>query len=141
MHKNMMAVLLQEMMKTIFSLLSLLLFSSYIQSSEVIVKEFDIENRNQKYSFVSARASSLANRIIRDNAYLFYVDPSQDSLHLKNCWKSYLINKKIKIDVIENTHKLVRKTSSQYVFEVYFDPSKIKVIGVNRRAFLNSCNK
>tara|TARA_B100000579_G_C22814788_1_gene847211 strand:+ start:965 stop:1351 length:387 start_codon:yes stop_codon:yes gene_type:complete len=128
-------------MKTIFSLLSLLLLSSYIQSSEIIVKTFDIENRNQKYSFVSARASSLANRIIRDNAYLFYVDPSQDSLPLKNCWKSYLINKKIKIDVIENTHKLVRKTSSQYVFEVYFDPSKIKVIGVNRRAFLNSCNK
>ncbi len=137
----MMVVLLQEMMKTIFSLLSLLLLSSYIQSSEIIVKTFDIENRNQKYSFVSARASSLANRIIRDNAYLFYVDPSQDSLPLKNCWKSYLINKKIKIDVIENTHKLVRKTSSQYVFEVYFDPSKIKVIGVNRRAFLNSCNK
>tara|TARA_B100001029_G_C14996715_1_gene415477 strand:+ start:164 stop:550 length:387 start_codon:yes stop_codon:yes gene_type:complete len=128
-------------MKTIFSLLSLLLLSSYIQSSEIIVKTFDIENRNQKYSFVAARASSLANRIIRDNAYLFYVDPSQDSLPLKNCWKSYLINKKIKIDVIENTHKLVRKTSSQYVFEVYFDPSKIKVIGVNRRAFLNSCNK
>mgnify|MGYP004127036843 FL=1 len=137
----MMVVLLQEMMKTIFSLLSLLLLSSYIQSSEIIVKTFDIENRNQKYSFVAARASSLANRIIRDNAYLFYVDPSQDSLPLKNCWKSYLINKKIKIDVIENTHKLVRKTSSQYVFEVYFDPSKIKVIGVNRRAFLNSCNK
>ncbi len=137
----MMVVLLQEMMKTIFSLLSLLLLSSYIQTSEIIVKTFDIENRNQKYSFVSARASSLANRIIRDNAYLFYVDPSQDSLPLKNCWKSYLINKKIKIDVIENTHKLVRKTSSQYVFEVYFDPSKIKVIGVNRRAFLNSCNK
>tara|TARA_B100000945_G_scaffold108806_1_gene86182 strand:+ start:634 stop:1020 length:387 start_codon:yes stop_codon:yes gene_type:complete len=128
-------------MKTIFSLLSLLLLSGYIQSSEIIVKTFDIENRNQKYSFVAARASSLANRIIRDNAYLFYVDPSQDSLPLKNCWKSYLINKKIKIDVIENTHKLVRKTSSQYVFEVYFDPSKIKVIGVNRRAFLNSCNK
>ena len=137
----MMVVLLQEMMKTIFSLLSLLLLSSYIQTSEIIVKTFDIENRNQKYSFVAARASSLANRIIRDNAYLFYVDPSQDSLPLKNCWKSYLINKKIKIDVIENTHKLVRKTSSQYVFEVYFDPSKIKVIGVNRRAFLNSCNK
>ncbi len=137
----MMVVLLQEMMKTIFSLLSLLLLSGYIQSSEIIVKTFDIENRNQKYSFVAARASSLANRIIRDNAYLFYVDPSQDSLPLKNCWKSYLINKKIKIDVIENTHKLVRKTSSQYVFEVYFDPSKIKVIGVNRRAFLNSCNK
>jgi len=137
----MMVVLLQEMMKTIFSLLSLLLLSSYIQSSEIIVKTFDIENRNQKYSFVAARASSLANRIIRDNAYLFYVDPSKDSLPLKNCWKSYLINKKIKIDVIENTHKLVRKTSSQYVFEVYFDPSKIKVIGVNRRAFLNSCNK
>lgn len=137
----MMVVLLQEMMKTIFSLLSLLLLSSYIQSSEIIVKTFDIENRNQKYSFVAARASSLANRIIRDNAYLFYVDPSQDSLPLKNCWKSYLINKKIKIDVIENTHKLVRKTSSQYVFEVYFDRSKIKVIGVNRRAFLNSCNK
>lgn len=137
----MMVVLLQEMMKTIFSLLSLLLLSSYIQSSEIIVKTFDIENRNQKYSFVAARASSLANRIIRDNAYLFYVGPSQDSLPLKNCWKSYLINKKIKIDVIENTHKLVRKTSSQYVFEVYFDPSKIKVIGVNRRAFLNSCNK
>ncbi len=137
----MMVVLLQEMMKTIFSLLSLLLLSSYIQTSEIIVKTFDIENRNQKYSFVSARASSLANRIIRDNAYLFYVDPSKDSQPLKNCWKSYLINKKIKIDVIENTHKLVRKTSSQYVFEVYFDPSKIKVIGVNRRAFLNSCNK
>ena len=137
----MMVVLLQEMMKTIFSLLSLLLLSGYIQSSEIIVKTFDIENRNQKYSFVAARASSLANRIIRDNAYLFYVDPSKDSQLLKNCWKSYLINKKIKIDVIENTHKLVRKTSSQYVFEVYFDPSKIKVIGVNRRAFLNSCNK
>ena len=50
-------------------------------------------------------------------------------------------NKKIKVDVIENTHKLVKKTNSKYIFEVYFDPTKIKVFGVNRRSFLSSCKK
>tara|TARA_B110000014_G_scaffold191159_1_gene139943 strand:- start:341 stop:730 length:390 start_codon:yes stop_codon:yes gene_type:complete len=125
-------------MKTIFSLL-LILFSLNSYSSEVLIKTFDIENRNQQYSFVIARASSLANKVIRDNSYLFYVDPTKDSDYFKLCWKGYLINKRIKIDVVENSHKLIRKTNKKYTFEVYFDPTKIKVKGASKRSFLNFC--
>jgi hypothetical protein len=125
-------------MKTIFNIFILLL-SLNINSENIAVKSFEIENKNQQISFVNARASALTNRIIRDNSYLFFIDLKEDSRFYKSCWKKFIINRKISIDVKENTHRLVKKTKSSYLFEVYLEPSKIRVSGVSSAAFKNFC--
>ena len=124
--------------KTVFNL-SLLLFTLTAHAENFIVKSFEIENKNQQASFVNAKASALANRVIRDNAYLFFIDPKKDSDFYSSCWKKLIINRKISIDVTENVHRLVRKNRSSYFYEVYLQPSKIKVRGVSSRAFNNFC--
>ena len=125
-------------MKTTFSLF-LLLFTLTTYAEIIVVKSFEIENRNQQVSFVKAKASALANRVIRDHAYLFFLDPKKDSDFYSSCWKKFIINQKISIDVTENVHRLVKKTRSSYFYEVYLQPSKIKVRGVSSRAFNNFC--
>ena len=125
-------------MKTTFSLF-LLLFTLTTYAEIIVVKSFEIENRNQQVSFVNAKASALANRVIRDHAYLFFIDPKKDSEFYSSCWKKFIINQKISIDVAENVHRLIKKTRSKYFYEVYLQPSKIKVRGVSSRAFNNFC--
>jgi len=125
-------------MKTISSLF-LLLFALTTHAENIVVKSFEIENRNQQVSFVNAKASALANRVIRDHAYLFFIDPKKDSEFYSSCWKKFIINQKISIDVAENVHRLIKKTRSKYFYEVYLQPSKIKVRGVSSRAFNNFC--
>ena len=125
-------------MKTTFSIF-LLLFALTLSAENIIVKNFEIENRNQQVSFVNAKASALANRVIRDNAYLFFIDPKKDSEFYSSCWKRFLINRKISIDVTENVHRLVKKTQKNYFYEVYLLPSKIKVRGVSSRTYNNFC--
>ena len=125
-------------MKTISSLF-LLLFTFTTHAENIVVKGFEIENRNQQVSFVNTKASALANRVIRDHAYLFFIDPKKDSDFYSACWKKFIINRKISIDVTENIHRLVKKTRSSYFYEVYLQPSKIKVRGVSSRAFNNFC--
>ena len=125
-------------MKTISSLF-LLLFAFTTHAENIVVKSFEIENRNQQVSFVNAKASALANRVIRDHAYLFFIDPKKDSEFYSSCWKKFIINQKISIEVAENVHRLIKKTRSKYFYEVYLQPSKIKVRGVSSRAFNNFC--
>jgi len=125
-------------MKTISSIFFLLI-PLYIEASEVLVKEFEILNKNQPISFVNSRASSLANQVIRDHAYLFFIEPKKDSEFYSSCWKRFLINRKISIDVTENVHRLVKKTQKNYFYEVYLLPSKIKVRGVSSRTYNNFC--
>ena len=126
------------MMKTTFSIF-LLLFTLTLSAENIIVKNFEIENRNQQVSFVNAKASALANRVIRDNAYLFFIDPKKDSDLYSSCWKKFIINRKISIDVTENVHRLVKKTRGSYFYEVYLKPSKIKIRGVSSSTFNNFC--
>ena len=125
-------------MKTIFKIF-LLLFALTVHAENIVVKSFEIENRNQQVSFVNAKASALANRTIRDHAYLFFIDPKKDSDFYSSCWKKFLINQKISIDVTENVHRLVKKTQKNYFYEVYLLPSKIKVRGVSSRTYNNFC--
>ena len=125
-------------MKTI-SKIFILLIPFYIEANEVLVKKFEILNNNQPISFVNSRASSLANQVIRDHAYLIFIDPKKDSNFYSSCWKKFIINRKISIEVTENVHRLVKKTRSNYFYEVYLQPSKIKVRGVSPRAFNNFC--
>ena len=125
-------------MKTISSLF-LLLFALTTHAENIVVKSFEIENRNQQVSFVNAKASALANRVIRDHAYLFFIDPKKDSEFYSSCWKKFITNRKVNIDVTENVHRLVKKTRSSYFYEVYLQPSKIKVRGVSLRSFNNFC--
>jgi len=125
-------------MKTIFKIF-LLLFALTVHAENIVVKSFEIENRNQQVSFVNAKASALANRTIRDHAYLFFIDPKKDSDFYSSCWKKFLINQKISIDVTENVHRLVKKTQNHFFYEVYLQPSKIVVRGVSSRTFNNFC--
>ena len=125
-------------MKTTFSIF-LLLFTLTLSAENIIVKNFEIENRNQQVSFVKAKASALANRVIRDQAYLFFLDPKKDSNFYSSCWKKFLINRKISIDVTENVHRLVKKTQNNYFYEVYLLPSKIKVREVSSNTFKTFC--
>ena len=127
-----------ETMKTISSLF-LLLFTLTTYAEIIVVKSFEIENRNQQESFVNTKASALANRVIRDQAYLFFLDPKKDSNFYSSCWKKFLINRKISIDVTENVHRLVKKTQNNYFYEVYLLPSKIKVRGVSSNTFKTFC--
>ena len=98
-------------MKTIFKIF-LLLFALTVHAENIVVKSFEIENRNQQVSFVKAKASALANRVIRDHAYLFFLDPKKDSDFYSSCWKKFIINRKISIEVTENVHRLVKKTQN-----------------------------
>lgn len=125
-------------MKTISSLF-LLLFALTTHAENIVVKSFEIENRNQQVSFVNAKASALANRVIRDHAYLFFIDPKKDSEFYSSCWKKFIINRKINIDVTENVYGLIKKTRSSYFYEVYLQPSKIKVRGVSSNTFKTFC--
>ena len=125
-------------MKTI-SKIFILLIPFYIEANEVLVKKFEILNTNQPISFVNSRASSLANQVIRDHAYLFFLDPKKDTDFNSSCWKKFLINRKISIDVTENVHRLVKKTQNNYFYEVYLLPSKIKVRGVSSNTFKTFC--
>ena len=125
-------------MKTI-SRIFILLVPFYIEANEVLVKKFEILNNNQPISFVNSRASSLANQVIRDHAYLIFIDPKKDSDFYSSCWKKFLINQKISIDVTENVHRLVKKTQNHFFYEVYLQPSKIVVRGVSSRTFNNFC--
>ena len=125
-------------MKTI-SRIFILLIPFYIEANEVLVKKFEILNNNQPISFVNSRASSLANQVIRDHAYLFFLDPKKDTDFNSSCWKKFLINRKISIDVTENVHRLVKKTQNNYFYEVYLLPSKIKVRGVSSNTFKTFC--
>ena len=132
------AVLLLETMKTI-SKIFILLIPFYIEANEVLVKKFEILNNNQPISFVNSRASSLANQVIRDHAYLIFIDPKKDSNFYSSCWKKFIINRKINIDVTENVYGLIKKTRSSYFYEVYLQPSKIKVRGVSSNTFKTFC--
>ena len=125
-------------MKTIFKIF-LLLFALTVHAENIVVKSFEIENRNQQVSFVNAKASALANRTIRDHAYLFFIDPKKDSDFYSSCWKKFIINRKINIEVTENVHRLVKKTQNHFFYEVYLQPSKIEVRGVSSRTFNNFC--
>ena len=126
-------------MKTISSLF-LLVFTLFAYAENVVVKTFEIENRNQQVSFlVNAKASALANRVIVDHAYLSFIDSKKDSDFYSSCWKKFLINQKISIDVTENVHRLVKKTQNHFFYEVYLQPSKIVVRGVSSRTFNNFC--
>jgi len=125
-------------MKTIFKIF-LLLFALTVHAENIVVKSFEIENRNQQVSFVNAKASALANRIIRDHAYLFFIDLKKDSDFYSSCWKKFIINRKISIEVTENVHRLVKKTQNHFFYEVYLQPSKIEVRGVSSRTFNNFC--
>ena len=125
-------------MKTIFKIF-LLLFALTVHAENIVVKSFEIENRNQQVSFVNAKASALANRVIRDHAYLFFIDPKKDSDFYSSCWKKFIINQKISIKVTENVHRLVKKTQNHFFYEVYLQPSKIEVRGVSSRTFNNFC--
>ena len=126
-------------MKTIFNIL-LFFLSLNLYSENIIVKSFEIENRNQQISFVNAKASALANRVIRDNAYLFFIDLTDDNKFYKLCWKKYIVNRNLSIDVKDNRHKLIKKTRNVYLFEVYLEPSKIKVKGITKNSFKNFCS-
>ena len=125
-------------MKTI-SRIFILLVPFYIEANEVLVKKFEILNNNQPISFVNSRASSLANQVIRDHAYLSFIDSKKDSDFYSSCWKKFLINQKISIEVTENAHELVKKTQNKYFYEVYLVPSKIKVRGVSSHNFKTFC--
>ena len=125
-------------MKTI-SRIFILLVPFYIEANEVLVKKFEILNNNQPISFVNSRASSLANQVIRDHAYLSFIDSKKDSDFYSSCWKEFLINRKISIEVTENAHELVKKTQNKYFYEIYLVPSKIKVRGVSSRTYNNFC--
>ena len=125
-------------MKTI-SRIFILLIPFYIEANEVLVKKFEILNNNQPISFVNSRASSLANQVIRDHAYLIFIDPKKDSDFYSSCWKKFIINRKISIEVTENVHRLVKKTQNHFFYEVYLQPSKIVVRGVSSRTFNNFC--
>ena len=125
-------------MKTI-SRIFILLVPFYIEANEVLLKKFEILNNNQPISFVNSRASSLANQVIRDHAYLSFIDSKKDSDFYSSCWKRFLINRKISIGVTENAHELVKKTQNKYFYEIYLVPSKIKVRGVSSRTYNNFC--
>jgi len=125
-------------MKTI-SRIFILLVPFYIEANEVLLKKFEILNNNQPISFVNSRASSLANQVIRDHAYLSFIDSKKDSDFYSSCWKRFLINRKISIEVTENAHELVKKTQNKYFYEIYLVPSKIKVRGVSSRTYNNFC--
>ena len=127
--------LLQEMMKTTFSLS--LLFVSSLYSANNLDIYFDIENRNQSLSIVELNAAAEAKRIIRDNAYLGLSNKFSSEQSL--CWLNFIKNRKIKIYTSGNAHLMVSQNKYVYKYKIILEPSKIKVHDVTANEFMSFC--
>lgn len=129
--------LLWEMMKTIFSLSLALL--TFLLFSEEITKRFEVKNYGQGAGFAELEATNIANKMIVNYSYLLFLNKKMDSKILTSCWKEYLVNKKIKIDITDSSYQLLFETNDSFVYEVKLDPTKIKIFGATRDSFLNFC--
>jgi len=129
--------LLWETMKTTFSLFLVLL--PFLLFSEEITKRFEVKNYGQGAGFADLEATNIANKTIVNYSYLLFLNKKKDSKIFSSCWKEYLVNKKIKIDITDSSYQLLFETNDSFVYEVKLDPTKIKILGATRDSFLNFC--
>ena len=81
--------LLVAMMKTIFSLLILILSFSLF-SQELFSTKFRIKNEGQNFFKLDAQAASLSNKIRRNNAFVSFISPEEVNKAIKSCGQKFL---------------------------------------------------
>ena len=81
------------MMMRTFSLLVLAGYCN-VATASPLVMSFDVETSNS--GSVQVRADALANRIVRDNAYLAFTDENS----FQPCWMKFIVGREISIHTV-----------------------------------------
>jgi hypothetical protein len=127
-----------EMMKTKIFSISIIFLSLSLKSANLIITSYEVESQ-PSIAQLNMKAELQALRIVRDYAFLSAVGSEQNVNLNKECWKAYIINKKITFDVSQVRKKFIKKTNNQHFFEVTFDPDLINLSARDRQGFLLSC--
>ncbi|MDC1102072.1 hypothetical protein N8Z64_01975 [Pseudomonadales bacterium] len=125
-------------MKIFFSFFSLI-FINPLLADWTFSERFEIKNTHQRTIALSAKAAAVANRIVRDNAFLTLINPGDDINFYKACWRSFVTDQKVQIVTAEYTLQNIEKSSRNFVFEISFDPMETKVLGTSPIEFQQFC--
>ena len=118
------------MMMRIFSLLLI------CSSLNADILNFKIPNNGQSSEILSLKANAEAIKLIRNNAYLSLGITSFDP---SVCWLNFIKNKKIQIQLTNNSHKLVKQDSSYFFYDLDLNPKKINITNVTKQQFIKFC--
>ena len=125
-------------MKTIFSVL--ILSSIFpISSQELFSAKFKIKNEGQSFSKLEAQAGSLSNKIIRNNAFLSLLSPEEVDENVKNCWKKFLVNRSVTIEVKKSKFKQIAMNNEYFIYQTTFHPKNINIINISSNQFRKFC--
>lgn len=130
--------LLVAMMKTIFSLLILILSFSLF-SQELFSTKFRIKNEGQNFFKLDAQAASLSNNIIRNNAFLSFISPEEVNQDFKSCWKKFILNRSVKIEIKKSKYKQIAINNEYFIYQTTFNPKDVNIINVSLNQFKNFC--
>lgn len=120
--------------RKIFKVFSFLIASIALECSEINY-QFKVPIKNDSLWSANSLASIQANKIIRDHAYLSI----QNNSKLADCWKKFLINKKIIFKHNGSRLNPIRSNKRFIYYELIFDTSSIIVPDIIKQEFLNSC--
>lgn len=130
--------LLVAMMKTIFSLLILILSFSLF-SQELFITKFRIKNEGQNFFKLDAQAASLSNKIIRNNAFLSFISPEEVNKDFKSCWKKFILNRSVKIEIKKSKYKQIAINNEYFIYQTTFNPKDVNIINVSLNQFKKFC--
>ena len=130
--------LLVAMMKTIFSLLILILSFS-IFSQELFSTKFRIKNEGQNFFKLDAQAASLSNKIIRNNAFLSFISPEEVNKDFKSCWKKFILYRSVKIEIKKSKYKQIAINYEYFIYQTTFNPKDVNIINVSLNQLKKFC--
>ena len=125
-------------MKTIFSALILILIFP-LSSQETFSAKFKIKNEGQNLPKLEAQAASLSNKIIRNNAFLSLLSYEEVNENVKNCWKKFLVNRSVKIEIKKSKFKQIAMNNEYFIYQTTFHPKNINIINISSNQFRKFC--
>ncbi len=125
-------------MKTIFKALIIIL-SLPLTSQELFSVKFKIKNEGQNITKLEAQAASYSNRLIRNHAFVAFLSPEEINENIKNCWKKFLVNKSVKIEIKKSKVKQVSINDKYFTYQTSFNPKNINVTNISPNRFRRFC--
>ena len=125
-------------MKTIFKALIIIL-SLPLTSQELFSVKFKIKNEGQNITKLEAQAASYSNRLIRNHAFVVFLSPEEINENIKNCWKEFLVNKSVKIEIKKSKVKQVSINDKYFTYQTSFNPKNINVTNISPNRFRRFC--
>ena len=97
--------------------------------------QFKVPVKNNSIGSAKSLASIEVNRIIRNHAFLSI----QNNPELADCWKKFLLNKKINFKYSGSRLNPIKTNSKFIYYELIFDTKSIIVPDIIQKEFLKSC--